>query len=123
GRVKVGDDLLDAAGAEWIDLHALLFCLIEEVRIAHSLLKRGAQSHLSVREGIGWSGERPPQSLQARKELPDLPLLGILGQLGCRRRLRQLRLLLQRGLTDDVEQLVRDELLVTALQSAPGQAA
>src|SRR5262249_10033840 len=23
GRVKVGDDLLDAAGAEWIDLHAL----------------------------------------------------------------------------------------------------
>src|SRR5437588_3729479 len=35
GRIKLGDELLNAAGAEWIDIHALLFRLGEEFRIAH----------------------------------------------------------------------------------------
>jgi hypothetical protein len=91
----------------------------QELLVGERVEKRLAQRLGAIARNVGRRQERPPHRLAREHQLEDLLLLVVLGEIHDQGNLRQVGVLAQRQLRQDVDLLVVDPLLVGGDHARP----
>src|SRR5262245_34489706 len=97
---------LDCFAADMLDLDAHLLGILQEARVLERALEGCAQRREPVSRHAGRRKERPAHFLRRKEKLEHLAVFRRLGLVDERRYVRQLGMLLERHLEQDVDFLV-----------------